>query len=347
MREPPYTATDRPAEVRRIERDLDHIRAAVVAGDPHLRSLVLTGGFARGEGAMLHGEPQNDYDLIAVRGWGRPKVAYERLRSRLEQELGLHIDLAPVAAWRLRFAAPSIFWYETAQRNRLLWGKDMMGKVPRRDVKDLDRGEGLRLLTNRAAGLLLATGHSDAHERRLQAAKGLLAAADVHMIAQGLFPPSQTERRGLWRRMSQSGSLTPEMEAIDPWVEWGYRYKVTPADAPEKDPGVAWKTAADALLEALPVAMAHAGVDSLEAYRKKDTWVARAYYAVHARNLATARRLMWNPTGEVRVATLRLLEDARDGVVRPAAAKRVLEPLGPFSGPPLTYLEKLRGVTLQ
>ncbi len=347
MLEPSYTLSDQPDVVARIEHDLDRIRATVVGGDPRLRSLVLTGGFARGEGAMRAGRPQNDYDLIAVRSLGPSKVPYGQMRSRLEKELGLHIDLAQVAAWRLRFAPASIFWYETALRNRLLWGEDLMGRVPRRDVVQLDRAEGLRLLSNRAAGLLLATGQEDAHELRLQAAKGLLATSDVHLIAQGRFPPSQTERRMHWTQLRQEGALTDAMREIDAWVEWAYWQKVTPDDAPPKDPHTAWKAAADALLKALPVAMDHAGVRSLEEYRNRDTWVDRLYYATRSRKIPKARSFMWRPTGEVRVATWRLLDEARDGVVRPQAAQRILGPLNTADESPLTCLERLRGATLQ
>lgn len=347
MREPPYTVSDEPEVVRRIERDLQRIRTTLVDGDPRLRSLVLTGGFARGEGAMLDGEPQNDYDLIAVRGLGPANVPYRKMTAQLEKELGLHVDLAPVAAFRLPFTPPSIFWYETANRNRLLWGREMMGRVPARTVSELHRKEGLRLLSNRAAGLLLVSGDSDAHSCRLQAAKGLLAAADVHMLALGAFPPSQTERHELWVQKRQAGTLTDAMEAIDSWVEWGYCYKVAPGAAPYKESRSAWRKSAEAMMAALPVAMEHAGLRSLEECRRHDRWVERIYYLTRVARNPNGSALMWNPTGEVRFATFRLLAEAKDGIVRPDRANRILGRLHTSDERPLKCLERMRGATLQ
>src|SRR5687768_12529079 len=179
----PYTVRDTPAIVARVERDLKRVIDTVRSADPGLRSLVLTGGFARGEGAVLNDTPQNDYDFVAIRGLRRPRVAYAKLQERLEAELGIHIDLAPVAAWRLRLVSRSVFWYETRHRGRVLWGEDLLPRIRIRSHDDLDRAEALRLLVNRAAGLLLVTDSPDDHARRIQAAKGLLAAMDAHLFA--------------------------------------------------------------------------------------------------------------------------------------------------------------------
>ncbi|HEX2065583.1 MAG TPA: nucleotidyltransferase domain-containing protein, partial [Candidatus Thermoplasmatota archaeon] len=167
----PYSRHDTPEVVRRIEADLQAVTSSLRKADPHVRALVLTGGFARGEGTVLAGEPQNDYDFVALRGVGPPRVPYEALRHRLEARLGLHVDLAPVPVWRLRWTAPSIFWYETALRGRTLWGEELLHKVPTRTPQAIHPGEGLRLLVNRAAGLLLCTEERDAHKVRIQAAK--------------------------------------------------------------------------------------------------------------------------------------------------------------------------------
>src|SRR5688500_4956094 len=53
-----YTTLDTPALVDRIRHDLAEVVAAVRGADPGLRALILTGGFARGEGTVLDGVPQ-------------------------------------------------------------------------------------------------------------------------------------------------------------------------------------------------------------------------------------------------------------------------------------------------
>jgi hypothetical protein len=345
-----YTIHDTPEVLARIDGDLARVQQVVREGDPALRCLVLTGGFARGEGAVLDGRPQNDYDFVAIRGLRRPAVPYGDMAARLEGELGLHIDLAPVAAARLPFLSPSIFWYETALRGRVLCGEPMLGRIPIRAPEDLDPAEGLRLLVNRAAGLLLVTASTDAHAHRIQASKGLLAALDAQLLALGHFAPSQTERWTLLQRLRESGG-TPAALGHDPswqqWAEWAYRFKVDPAAAPMRDPGEAWRAARQAILSAVPAALRHAGLDSLEAYARRDRLVDRAIYWRRSARIPQARRLAAHPTGHVRVATLRLLEEARDGQVTEGSAQACLQPVARSAEEPLRLLQGLRHATLQ
>lgn len=331
-----YTVHDTPRDVARIEADLATVLQATRAADPALRSLVLTGGFARGEGAMLDGRPQNDYDFVAVRGPGRPREPYAGLAARLEQRLGLHVDLAPVPAWRLPLAARSIFWYETARRGRVLWGEPCLPRIRVQSALALDPREGLRLLANRAAGLLLVTPSQDAHAHRLQAAKALLAALDANLLAARLFAPSQTERMRFAGPVLRHAPLRRHA----PWVEWAYRFKVDPGGAEAKDPRLAWQAARKAVLASVPVALRHAGLRDLDHYGHGD---GLADHVVFARR---AGRLAVNPTGRVRVGTLRLLEAAHDGVVRAGDARAALGRLAAGDDPVRT-LDRLRHATLQ
>lgn len=339
---PPYTVRDTPDVVERIESDLADVLATVRHGDPHLKALLLTGGFARGEGAVLQGQPQNDYDFVAVRGLGRPKVPYATMAAALEARLGLHIDLAPMPLWRLRHVGPTIFWYETARRGRVLSGpRDILQRIPVQQSTDLDRREGLRLLANRAAGLLLVTPSKDPHAHRLQAAKALLAALDAHLLAQGLFAPSQTERMRFASNVLRHAPLRRQA----PWIEWAYRFKVDPANAEPRDAQAAWKAARQAILTAVPVALRHAGLRSLDAYARGDGVADHLVYLRRARQVPAPAVL--NPTGRVRVGTLRLLEASKDAVVHPADARAALGRLAGDGQDPVRLLDRLRHATLQ
>jgi predicted nucleotidyltransferase len=350
MSETAYTVRDSPATVERIERDLDRIVQCVRAADRRVRAVVLTGGFARGEGAVLDGAPQNDYDLIAVRSVGPTRQPYPRVRAQLEAELGLHVDLAPVPAWRLPLVPASIFWYETALRGRTLWGEDVLHRLPVRDAGDLEPSEGLRLLVNRAAGLLLVTARpatADPGGHRLQAAKGLLAAMDVHLLRVGAFPPSQRERHERFSALHRDGSLAHIGDVEAEWFHWAYDFKVDPGNAAPRAPLAAWRAARRAILRAVPAALDHAGLASLLEYGRNDGWLDRLQAARNLRRRPPGLRFAWNPTGKVRVATIRLLGATPDAVVRPEVAARCLGEARPALANPVARLEALRGVTLQ
>lgn len=347
MSEAAYTIRDSPDLVDRIEGDLFRITETVRSADPHLRSLILTGGFARGEGTVVEGVPQNDYDLVAVRGLGRTERSYEEVRSELEDEIGLHIDLARVPNWRLRWVPSSIFWYETALRGRCIWGEQLLDTIPVREEEDLDPAEGLRLLVNRAAGLLLVTQSNDDHAHRIQAAKGLLSALDAHLLAMGEFPPSQRERWERFQQLNRSGSQPAGLERSSDWLRWAFRFKIDPEHASHREAPRAWRAAAHAILDAVPRALDHAGFDSLEEYEASDGLVDHLHYFRHAGGIPEAPRLLRHPTGKVRVATLRLLEASADGLVRPESVESALDGIANVDGQPLRLLEDLRSATLQ
>jgi len=339
-----YTIHDTPNIVDHIERDIGCVLSELLEWDSSVVSLVLTGGFARGEGAFLKGRPQNDYDFVVFRGFGRPERPYAKMRELLEQRIGLHIDLAPVSTFRLPFLGKSIFWYETALRGRVIWGDDLLPKIRTRRPEDLDPAEGLRLLVNRAAGLLLSSETTDDHVRRIQASKGILAAADVHMLARGVFPPTQTERHHALSAMLTSDH--PPVQLQKHWIDWAYRFKVDPANAPPADAAEAWRHAADAILAAVPIALHTAGLASLDEYSRRDGWIDHLVYYKRAVKIPGAR-LVLHPTGRVRVGTLRLLEASLSGRISLEEAKRCFAPVARRFEEPIPTLHALRTATLQ
>jgi hypothetical protein len=341
-----YTAKDTPEVVRRVERDLGLVLREARAADPGLRALVLTGGFARGEGSVRGGVPQNDYDLVALRSARPPGESYGALRARLEPRLGLHLDLQPVWVGRLRWTRPSIFWYETALRGRVLWGDaSLLGRIPTRRPGSIDASEGLRLLVNRAAGLLLAEPRADPDELRIQASKGLLAALDAHLLAAGAFAPSQVERWALYEALARAGRAPAALQARHDWLAWGFGFKVLPDEAEARNPSEAWRAAAEAILDALPAALAASGHGTLEAYARADSAASNLLYFARAGRVSGARRWTPHATGRVRALTLAMLAERVHG---DGAADAELAAL--FRKPPLGRVEalhKLRESTLQ
>ncbi len=342
-----YTLQDTPRVRRRIDADLATATKRVREADPHLRSFVLTGGFARGEGTVVDGEPQNDYDFVAIRGLGRLREPYEDVAAALEDELGLHIDMAPVLVYRLPWVARSIFWYETALRGRVLWGEDLLDRIPVRQPADIDATEALRLLVNRAAGLLLVRREEDPHAHRIQAAKALLAALDAHLFAQGVFEPSQKERWERYRAADRQGLDLSALDDLEPWLSWAFAFKTDPAASEPQAPLEVWQAAARAVLAAIPTALGRAGLGSLEAYRRTDGLLEHAHYTLKAASIPGAEAFTRHPTGTVRVGTLRLLEASLDGCIDHDAARRHLGSMADLGGDPLGMLEALRGATLQ
>lgn len=197
-----FTADDAPRARARIEADLRKIVATVQRADPRLDALILTGGFSRGEGTVREGRPVNDYDLVAVRRAPGGDASYRELGQSLGGEVGIEVDLLPIARARLPFVGRKLFWLDARLGARVIHGpEEVLDKLPRMSAQDLPPIESARLLGNRAAGLLLAvptaTDPQPVLQRDLQATKAALAAMDASLLHQGRYAPRMRDRLAL------------------------------------------------------------------------------------------------------------------------------------------------------
>ncbi|HWH09433.1 MAG TPA: hypothetical protein VNX21_09555, partial [Candidatus Thermoplasmatota archaeon] len=144
-----FTERDEPKAREVIERDLRLVCDAVRKADPRLDALVLTGGFSRGEGTVRDGRPVNDYDLVAVRrAWGGDAL-YRELGHRLGREVGIEVDLLPVARARLPHVGRKLFWLDARLGGRVILGDPRaLDRIPAFGPADLPRSEAARLLGN-------------------------------------------------------------------------------------------------------------------------------------------------------------------------------------------------------
>lgn len=302
----------------RIRSDLVRI-VDVARADRHLAALLLTGGFSRGEGTVRGGLPVNDYDLVAVRS--RPGTSDVAAKvERLGDDLGLHVDYLEVWRPRLRFVQPKLFWFDLRHGGRVLWGDARaLEEVPAFAPGDLRPDEALRLLANRAAGLLLARGAAGPAVD-VQAAKALLAVAEARLVVAGRYAPTVAERVLRFRRIAEQD---PTSALALPWVERAAAFKLDPDAAPLAS-AEAWDAARVHLLAALPE------VAKATPYRSVERWLGRGtpeealWYTARSKGTGL-KRFVRRPTARARRIALALLERP-DGV--PDAARRDLAAFG-------------------
>lgn len=275
-----------------IERDLAAICAAVAAADPKLDALVLTGGFSRGEGTVREGRPVNDYDLVAVRrAWGGD-ARYRELGHRLSRDVGIEVDLLPVARARLPHVGRKLFWLDARLGGRVIWGDaEALRRIPAFDAKDLPRHEAARLLGNRAAGLLLALPTKDdpqpPEQCDLQATKAALAAMDATLISRGRYAPRMRDRL---RMLEGHRDHAVFARAVD----WKLAGAWQPLGAPW------WRETRDVLLRV---------VEETGARNVRDGFPERLIHTLKA------KRVAWNPSRAIRLEAWGLLarSDYPDG----------------------------------
>ncbi|MDD3886121.1 MAG: hypothetical protein PHI35_04560 [Victivallaceae bacterium] len=208
-----------------LEREIDEIAAAVSRavddmpchGGAKLAAIVLGGGYGRSEGGILRlpdgGERlYNDLDLFvfvdnhmsagAARIW---REELDRLGAALSQEHHVEVEFGPLTRLGdLKKLSATLMYQELRLGWRPVWGDcaaviAMIRPIP---LNRLPKSEGLRLLLNRGAGLLMSQQKLESVHFDREAAdfvnrnqnKAAQAVGDAFLIARGGYLQHGPER---------------------------------------------------------------------------------------------------------------------------------------------------------
>lgn len=208
-----YTTIDDPEVDRIVEEDLNLIVASLrEALEPHVQSILLSGGFGRGEGAVVRERgryrPINDYDIVIVRKGTIPVAALERLQNA-QRRLGevVHVKQVDVSITHwfvLLIPSPTVMRYELSEGHIVLYGS-LPYRIQRIPSHWIPLHEGTKYFRNRGGGLLIARllldGYGDFPEpMRLELAaleinKALLVLGDAYLIEHGDYHFSYRRRK--------------------------------------------------------------------------------------------------------------------------------------------------------
>jgi len=147
-----------------IQSQLDLICKAIATKLP-VESIILTGGFGRGEGSVIiEGDkviPLNDYDLVVVVENFRfvdrilKFKALRQLSEKLAEKVGIDfVDIYVLSVADIKSLAPTIFNYELRYGSTVIYGNNVLKDLPATSPKEIPLWEGTRLLYNRMLGLL-------------------------------------------------------------------------------------------------------------------------------------------------------------------------------------------------
>lgn len=161
---------------KKIEKDLKLICRKIKENVPDLVSIILTGGFAKGEGSVkLEGGkifPFNDYDIYFITQNPKKEAEIHQLTKICNTVLGkegqpfygfdifhdfrkkFFVDLHHLPLSKLSQLPPIIRYYELRNHNIILFGKDVSSKIPDYKLKEVCfPSEAIRLVFNRMTNL--------------------------------------------------------------------------------------------------------------------------------------------------------------------------------------------------
>ncbi len=230
-----------------IDRHMEIVRDAVLEIIPkeHLVTIMLGGGYGRGEGGVFiqDGEEKlfNDYDFfIFIRNIPYLKVRQykkrlQTLSHQLSDEIGIDVDFSPLLTLNDVKNAPFwLIWYELKYGHHVIYGRDnILRYLPEFKHEEIPLFEGLKLMLNRGAGLLLCR---EKLERDLNEAdtefitrnlyKALMAIGDVYLMIKHDYHYQYSGRLERLKKYESDGILQKYGFIQD--YEEAIRYKLLP-----------------------------------------------------------------------------------------------------------------------
>lgn len=176
---PSYTKTGKEADVyihKLITFTVEQIKKKI----PDLISIILMGGFGRGEGIVqkIPGgfRPINDFDFYVITKNPHDDEFIETIARGISKELGFgglahaeafetkrygfteffHIDIRCLPENKLKHLPPLIRYYEMKQSGLIVYGKNSLEDFPEIKTSDLSLADGLRVYMNRMMLMLIA-----------------------------------------------------------------------------------------------------------------------------------------------------------------------------------------------
>ncbi len=201
---------------------LSRIRAGLRARD----TVVLTGGFGRGEGTMAceggRYRPMNDYDVIVVGPGPEPDIEWKPAARALAEELDLpYVDMSWRDSTLLDDPPRTLFFYDFLNGSRVIHGNpDLLNTVRRFPVGEIRPEEGLICILNRLMGLFIGLrpeclppaelGAADREFLWIQHSKLGMALADRWLLDWGAYDTSYRIRDRRFRELGSAAGLSQQ-----------------------------------------------------------------------------------------------------------------------------------------
>ena len=223
-----YTKSGKKAD-ECIQQYLDIITKDIVAAIPDVVSIILMGGFGRGEGAVMKSGnkymPVNDFDMYIVTkkllqdkfledlatnisrkfGWGGKAHAEAFETAKYDFKKFLHIDIRCLEESKLKYLPPTVRYFEMKHASKVLYGRNVLEDFPDIKENEMPLSEGLRLIMNRYMLMLISfkkgfiknkKAISDAEKKIMfyYIGKAYFTACENLLILAGRFKPTYYER---------------------------------------------------------------------------------------------------------------------------------------------------------
>ncbi|MHA1143839.1 MAG: nucleotidyltransferase domain-containing protein [Candidatus Helarchaeota archaeon] len=254
-----YSKFDDPVVDQYIENQLQRIVGEIRTRIVNVNAIILTGGFARGEGSVYFKEPNQviplkDYDLVVITDEQISSTKYKQLIDSLNSILGIssqwyeghapgdfHINIEFISCRKLRKLPPDLSNYELKKNGLILHGENLLHLIPLTSAR-IARVSGIRILCNKLIGLLennpwdseITPDSKKGQSLIYECAKTYVEICTALSLAGNFYAPTYEERASLFdqvlsRKMPDLQEKIPDLTMK---VKTCTSYKLKPISSP-------------------------------------------------------------------------------------------------------------------
>jgi len=239
---PKFINYDNKKVQNRIESDLKIITKIILKYHSDVDSLILAGGFGRGEGSVLISgkdiQPINDYDIYVIVKNSSNKINLEKLRKLILEKVSIRqVDLELIKKKKLPHLKPTMSNYDLKYASHIFYGNvNILKTIPSINPKKLSLREGRTPLLLYLIALLQSypgeknalISSNDKFWIYQQISKSILGWSAALLILEGKYHSSYVERERIFRENFEN-KLWCSL------VEKATRFKLSPSLEIEED----------------------------------------------------------------------------------------------------------------
>ena len=198
---------------KRINDDLYIIQQIILENFNYVESIILAGGFGRGEGSVLiHEEevqPINDYDLYVITKFNSQKNIINKVRNLISSVVKIRqVDLEVIPVKKLKSLKPTMANYDLKYASYVFYGNNqILNSIPTIDSKKLSLKEGRTPLLLYLISIIQAYPHKQEKDLSInekfwmyqQICKSILGWSTALLILEGKYHSSYIEREKIFK----------------------------------------------------------------------------------------------------------------------------------------------------
>ena len=263
---------------KKVEEDMKIICEEVLKKIKEVKSIILTGGFSRGEGPIKKemGKffPYNDYDIQIITGKKISKEELDKISIEISKKLcyrgienfypfrkeeqkmkeNFYIDMKCDSISDLKKLLPRIRTYELKNNSKILYGEDFRKLIPNYNLNDISLSEAAKLLLDRMSQMIEYYSTENKHEKEFLSyiiQQAYAACCTSLLMLKGKYQIGYKKSMEILKENYKKDfpEIYEKIPNLSNKIEQFVKWKINPQKLPSEDVEKEWFIAKESIIE--------------------------------------------------------------------------------------------------